>query len=124
MAPYKVPKLIHLVDAIPLTAIGKIDKKMLRDEANSWTNLSATELSSLPVPAVGMTAQKTESVGARYAELMADQAPPEILDKEDIAYFVLDPDSLTDQVVYAINQPWGVSIADVTVSASGEGLIL
>ena len=41
-----------------------------------------------------------------------------------IAYFVLDPDSLTDQVVYAINQPWGVSIADVTVRASGEGLIL
>lgn len=71
-----------------------------------------------------MTAQKTESVGARYAELMADQASPEILDKEDIAYFVLDPNSLTDQVVYAINQPWGVSIADVTVRASCEGLIL
>lgn len=43
MAPYKVPKLIHLVDAIPLTPIGKIDKKKLRDQANSWTNLSATE---------------------------------------------------------------------------------
>ena len=62
-----------------------------------------------------MTAQKTESVEARYAELMADQAPPEILDKEDIAYFVLDPDSLTEQVLHAINQPWGVSITEVTV---------
>ena len=33
MAPYKVPKFIHLVDAIPLTAVGKVDKKVLRAEA-------------------------------------------------------------------------------------------
>ena len=30
MAPYKVPKVIHIIDAIPLTAVGKIDKKALR----------------------------------------------------------------------------------------------
>ena len=33
MAAYKVPKIIHLVDAIPLTPVGKIDKKALRDSA-------------------------------------------------------------------------------------------
>jgi long-chain acyl-CoA synthetase len=30
MAPYKVPKEIHFIDQIPLTAVGKIDKKALR----------------------------------------------------------------------------------------------
>ena len=35
MAAYKVPKKIHLVDAIPLTAVGKIDKKVLRVQAES-----------------------------------------------------------------------------------------
>ena len=30
MAPYKVPKHIHFVDAIPLTPVGKIDKKAMR----------------------------------------------------------------------------------------------
>ena len=30
MAPYKVPKHIHFVDAIPLTPVGKIDKKKMR----------------------------------------------------------------------------------------------
>ena len=30
MAPYKVPKKVHFIDAIPLTAVGKIDKKVLR----------------------------------------------------------------------------------------------
>ncbi len=33
MAVYKVPKVIHLVDAIPLTAVGKVDKKALRESA-------------------------------------------------------------------------------------------
>ena len=33
MAPYKVPKVIHIIDAIPLTAVGKIDKKALRATA-------------------------------------------------------------------------------------------
>ncbi|MEM1160340.1 MAG: class I adenylate-forming enzyme family protein, partial [Pseudomonadota bacterium] len=32
MAPYKVPKRIHFIDAIPLTPVGKIDKKALRVE--------------------------------------------------------------------------------------------
>ena len=30
MSAYKVPKVIHLLDAIPLTPVGKIDKKALR----------------------------------------------------------------------------------------------
>jgi len=30
MAPYKVPKIIEFVDELPLTAIGKVDKKALR----------------------------------------------------------------------------------------------
>ena len=33
MAPYKVPKAIHFVDAVPLTPVGKIDKKVLRAQA-------------------------------------------------------------------------------------------
>lgn len=30
MAPYKVPKHVHFLDALPLTAVGKLDKKALR----------------------------------------------------------------------------------------------
>ncbi len=33
MAAYKVPRVLHLVDAIPLTPVGKIDKKVLRAQA-------------------------------------------------------------------------------------------
>jgi acyl-CoA synthetase (AMP-forming)/AMP-acid ligase II len=30
MAPYKVPKIVEFTEAIPLTAVGKVDKKALR----------------------------------------------------------------------------------------------
>ena len=30
MSPYKVPKHIHFLDEIPLTPVGKIDKKKMR----------------------------------------------------------------------------------------------
>lgn len=30
MAPYKVPKIVEFIDAIPLTAVEKVDKKALR----------------------------------------------------------------------------------------------
>jgi long-chain acyl-CoA synthetase len=30
MAPYKVPRSVHFHDALPLTAVGKLDKKALR----------------------------------------------------------------------------------------------
>ena len=31
LAPYKVPKQIHVIDEIPLTPVGKVDKKALRN---------------------------------------------------------------------------------------------
>ena len=34
-ANYKVPKVVHLRDALPMLAIGKIDKKGLRAEATA-----------------------------------------------------------------------------------------
>ena len=39
MAAYKVPKVIHIIDAIPLTPVGKIDKKVLRAAAPAASNL-------------------------------------------------------------------------------------
>ena len=35
MAAYKVPKVVHVIDAIPLTPVGKIDKKVQRARAQS-----------------------------------------------------------------------------------------
>ncbi len=64
----------------------------------------------------------------RYLQTMqahaAGELPPEFSDSNHIEYYALEPQFLADQIVYAINQPWGVSIGDITVRASGDGYIL
>ena len=63
-----------------------------------------------------------------YLQMMqahiADELPAEYSDPDNIEYYALEPDALADQIVYAINQPWGVSIGDITVRASGDGYVL
>ena len=63
-----------------------------------------------------------------YLQMMqahiADELPAEYSDPDSIEYYALEPDALADQIVYAINQPWGVSIGDITVRASGDGYVL
>lgn len=111
-----------LSDSLRVEAQGKIKVTIVKPTGVPMTGLAGTVVNQ--EAAVGITGHHTEEIGATYAELMAGQAPPEIMDTDNIAYFGLDPDSLTDQVIYAINQPWGVSIAEVTVRASGEGYVL
>jgi len=61
-----------------------------------------------------------EKMGAMFGE----NPPPELMDPEGIEYFALSPDLLADQIVFAIDQPWGVSISDLTVRASGDPYLL
>ena len=37
-----------------------------------------------------------------------------------MAYWAISPEEQAAQVVYVIDQPWGISISDITVRASGE----
>jgi long-chain acyl-CoA synthetase len=37
MSPYKVPRRIEFIEELPLTPVGKIDKKVLREQARSAT---------------------------------------------------------------------------------------
>ena len=51
-----------------------------------------------------------------------EEAPlrPDFHDINSMTYNDPDPQVLADNIIYAINQPWGVSIGDLTVRASGE----
>jgi len=40
-APYKVPKTIDIIENMPLTSVGKVDKKVLRDNTRASAGLSA-----------------------------------------------------------------------------------
>ena len=75
----------------------------------------------------------SNSVVDQYAFIPVVKGPMEILtgmeesplrpdfhDINSMAYSDPDPQILADNIIYAINQPWGVSIGDITVRMSGD----
>ena len=52
------------------------------------------------------------------------ELPEELLDRNDVRYWSVQPDDIADAVIHVIDQPWGVSISDITVRASGESYLL
>ncbi len=65
-----------------------------------------------------------ETFGERFGQIMEGTAPAEWSDADNIQNFMLEPELLADQVIYAIDQPWGVSISEVTVRASGDMYVI
>ena len=57
--------------------------------------------------------------------LIFDTDPPAHLTSPDsIGYAALAPGDIADQVLHAIDQPWGVSISDITVRASNDDYLM
>ena len=111
-----------LSESLRVESQGRIKVTTVRPTGVPATNLAGGIVN--PEATLGITGHNTADMAARFEALLAGQLPARELDRDDIGYFALDPESLTDQIVYAINQPWGVSIAEITVRASGEGYVL
>ena len=107
----------------------------LRQESQGRIKVTTIRPTGVPSTGLGAGVVNPAAVrgilGANEAEFMAtlgrlagDDAPAELLDAERIELFALSPELLADQIVFAIDQPWGVSISDLTVRASGDGYII
>jgi NADP-dependent 3-hydroxy acid dehydrogenase YdfG len=73
---------------------------------------------------VGILGQNAPTYLQQMAAHVSGELPAECSDVENIEYYALEPEHLAQQIIYAINQPWGVSISDITIRASGDGYIL
>ena len=97
---------------------GKIKVTTVRPAAAGGTGLVATVIN--PAACVGLMGANAEP----YMEMImasAEGTLPE--EKTDIAnpeYFLLGPEEIADQILYAINQPWGLSLGEITIRATGE----
>jgi len=69
---------------------------------------------------VGMLGQNAESYWGHIGQMLEGTLPPEMTDPDDIRYWAISPEELARQVVWVIDQPWGIAISDVTVRASGD----
>lgn len=111
-----------LSDSLRVESQGAIKVTTVRPTGVMGTGLGAGVVN--PAALVGLTGQHTERFGERVARLGGEGLRPEETDVDDIRYWAITPEDLVRQVVYAIDQPWGVTIGDITVRATGEDYIL
>ena len=77
-----------------------------------------------PAAISGILGANTAKFMEKAATVFSDDPPRELSSPNLISYFSLAPEFLADQIVYAINQPWGISISDLTVRAAGDSYLI
>lgn len=109
-------------DAFRVESQGKIKVTIVRPTGVPATGLAGTIIND--EASVGILGQNAAEYMATAAGIMSGSPDPGVLDADDVRYAMLDADHLADAVIYAIDQPWGVSIGDITVRATGDRYIL
>lgn len=118
---YQVAKMgvQYLAESLRSECQGKIKVTTIKPTGFMRTNLSSSVVDQMAMmPAV-----------AGPLEILSnwvEEAPlrPDFHDINSMTYNDPDPQVLADNIIYAINQPWGVSIGDLTVRASGESFVI
>ena len=110
-----------LSDALRVETQGKIKVTTVKPTGVMGTNLASGIVNETAI--MGLAGQKGQEFAANLGNLMTGSLRPEQADVDSIQYWLINPDDLTDAVVHVIDQPWGISISDITVRASGENYI-
>jgi NADP-dependent 3-hydroxy acid dehydrogenase YdfG len=111
-----------LSDALRVESQGKIKVTTVRPTGVPGTGLGAGVLNLDAL--VGILGANTSSYMESVVAYMGGTLPEALADVDRVTYWTISPEQLAEQVVYVIDQPWGVSISDITVRASGEEYIL
>ena len=111
-----------LSEALRVESQGRIKVTTIKPTGVPGTALGSGIVN--PEAIVGILGQNAPGYMQQMQAHMAGELPPENSDPQHIEYYALEPEFLADQIVYAINQPWGVSISDITVRAAGDAYII
>ena len=114
--------VVFLSESLRMESQGKIKVTTVRPTGVPATGLGKGIVN--PATVSGLLGANTAAYLSKFEAAEAGQLPASHLDINDIEYFALDPSSLADQIIHAINQPWGVAITDITVRASGDGYVI
>lgn len=109
-------------EALRMESQGRIKVTLIKPTGVPGTGLGTGVIN--PAAIVGILGHNAAGYGQKMQALAAGQLPAHESDPENIAYVALAPEFLAGQIVHAINQPWGVSIGEITVRAAGDGYIL
>ncbi len=101
---------------------GKIKVTIIKPTGVPMTNLNSAVVN--PEAAVGIMGQNTAAYTEVFARLAEGKLSADELDANNPGNIMLDPNYIAEAIMYAINQPWGVSMGDITVRATGDAYIL
>lgn len=111
-----------LSESLRQESLGKIKVTNVKPTGVPATGLSGGIVN--PAAISGILGSNAERYMQRFADAEAGQIPEALLDSDNIEYFALAPEYLAEQIIYAINQPWGVVISEITVRASGDAYVI
>jgi NADP-dependent 3-hydroxy acid dehydrogenase YdfG len=111
-----------LSEALRQESQGRIKVSTIRPTGVPTTGLGAGVIN--PAAVGGILGTNLNSFMDTMGTLFGENPPQELTDPESMGYFALSPELLADQIVFVINQPWGVSISDLTVRASGDSYLI
>jgi NADP-dependent 3-hydroxy acid dehydrogenase YdfG len=111
-----------LSEALRVESQGKIKVTLVRPTGVPATGLIDTVVDSRAI--VGLVGQNASVFGSHMRAFAAGELDTPLRDPDSISYWALEPDHVAGAILHAIDQPWGVSISDLTVRAAGEDYIL
>ena len=103
-------------------ARGKIKVTVVKPTGVNSTGLGSTVIN--PQAGAGIIGPNLADFYESLGKLRSGEAPAQWTDPESISYLALGPEHIADAIVHVIDQPWGVSISDITVRAAGDHYIL
>ena len=110
-----------LSDSLRVEAAGKIKVTTIKPTGVLGTNLASTVVNEMAI--MGLVGGKAVQFAENFGNLQSGGLRPEQIDINSVQYWLITPDDLADAVVHVIDQPWGISLSDVTVRASGENYV-
>ena len=111
-----------LSESLRMESRGRIKVTIVKPTGVPGTGLAAGVVNRAAV--VGILGHNlSEYVEARQA-FVEGRLDPSRLDPEQPGYVFLDAQYIADAMMHAIDQPWGVSIGEVTVRATGDHFLL
>jgi len=111
-----------LSESLRVESRGKIKVTTIKPTGVPTTGLSGTVVNQ--AAGIGIVAHNMPDFMEMVGQIGDGTFPPERLDPEEMDYASLAPEHIADAIVHTINQPWGVSISEVTVRAAGDHFVL
>jgi NADP-dependent 3-hydroxy acid dehydrogenase YdfG len=112
----------YFSESLRIEARGKIKVTVVKPTGVGTTGLSATVVN--PQAGLGVYGQNAPDVMAARGQMAKGTHSKSWLEPESVEYMILGPEYVADAILYAIDQPWGVSIGDITVRAAGDYYIV